>query len=146
MRSLSRGTSKLLAVLASLIAIALIITIGVLIRRNDNEPEPDKPSSVPTAAVLVRLPKNYWWKYCWYEPVDSQDHCRVFNRVGDLITDDIFLPYDGGPPLQPSELQIDSQLSFGDWVWLKNGRILLPQSNFARVKSLLNGIAPQPKS
>jgi len=135
----------MIALSAATVVVTTMMIVGV--RQGDRAQDPKRPTNVPTGAVAVSIPKsNYLWKYCWYDPQDSDDHCRVFNGNGLIIIDDTFDPYDGGPPVPSEELRIDSRRSFGDWVWLENGRILLPRSDFDQVKNLLDGIIGKGKS
>lgn len=134
-----RFRSLTITLVAAVAVVATVMIVGL--GQGDRAQNPKRPSNVPNGAVAVSIPKsNYLWKYCWYEPADTHDHCRVFNGNGLIVVDDIFDPYDGGPPVQSPELRMDGRRSFGDWVWLENGRILLPRSNFDQVKKLLDVI------
>jgi len=63
----------------------------------------------------------------------------VWNWGGDVLAEEVFLPYDGGPPAGPNELKIKSKGSTGsDRVLLANGRILIPKSRYEDVKRLLD--------
>jgi hypothetical protein len=53
-----------------------------------------------------------------------------------VLVDEVFLPYDGGAPIQPAQLKIPRHaLGAGPyWVNLENGRILIPKSRFDEIK------------
>jgi hypothetical protein len=64
----------------------------------------------------------------------------VFKINGAVVRDDVFLPFDGGPAVTASELQIAPDDSGADYVWLTNGRLLLPRTNFAEHKEFAGRI------
>jgi hypothetical protein len=55
------------------------------------------------------------------------------------MEDEVYVPYDGGRPLNTSELVIDpdGRVAGPYIICLKNGRILLPQSHFASDKKFV---------
>jgi len=102
--------------------------------------EPARPRGVPEGAVLVNGPDEHWWQWCSYDQKDDSDHCEIFNGGGDVIWNEVFLPYDGGKAASESELKIDSDTSLKSfqYVCLKNGRILIPKSGFENQKEFLD--------
>jgi hypothetical protein len=81
-----------------------------------------------------------WWQMCSYDANQNTDKCQVFNAGGKLILDENFLPYDGGRTPVSSELRIDGSASLaGPYIiCLTNGRILLPKSHYASLKSFVD--------
>jgi hypothetical protein len=100
-----------------------------------------KPSNVPSDAV--RVPQIYgeaWWQRCSYSQKDDADRCQVFNNGGGTIINGVFLPYDGGEAAKQPELEIDgnARLAGPYIVCLKNGRILIPQSDFQNQRRFID--------
>jgi hypothetical protein len=79
------------------------------------------------------------WVKCWYKA--PTNYCRIYNAAGEPYYDEVYLPYDGGPAIPESELEVDPNLSNPAYIHLKNGRTLLPSTNFERHKALLDEIA-----
>ena len=102
--------------------------------------EPSRPSNVPADAVLVYGGKTHWWIRCWFQA--GTNRCQIFNASGKTLSDEVFLPYDRGATVPQHELQIDPRRSDAGKVWLKNGRILLPQTNFDRNRKALERRLP----
>jgi hypothetical protein len=86
----------------------------------------------------VRIPggNTQWWIKCAY--TETVDACQVFKARGDVLADEVFRPYDGGPPVAAIELRIDPTRSNPTKVRLENGRVLLPSTNFDGFKQLLD--------
>jgi len=95
-----------------------------------------RPTSVPRDSVYIEGGEFYWWAHCSYDSDQDADHCQTFNSGGNILKDEIFLPYDGGKAVQESELVIDGKSRFSGpyTVSLKNGRILIPKSDFDNQK------------
>lgn len=66
--------------------------------------------------------------------------CQVFNAEGLIIYDEPFRPYDLGPVIATKDLVIDPEHSDITRIYLRNGRVLLPSSDFDRHKALLDDI------
>jgi len=82
--------------------------------------------------------KSTGWVKCSLDSSDTR--CVVFNINGVVVRDDIFLPFDGGPTVTASELQIARDDSGADYVWLRHGRLLLPRTNFDEHKEFARRI------
>jgi hypothetical protein len=102
---------------------------------------PKRPDNVPDSAVFVEGAKTGWWQSCW-ATVQGTTMCRVFSKSGQILVDEQFLPYDGGPSPRASELVLDPKNRYSDVyrVGLKNGRILLRKSMYAQSKELLDSL------
>jgi hypothetical protein len=100
---------------------------------------PRRPSNVPGDAVFVEGAKTGWWQSCSHTS-QNVTMCRVYNKGGQVIVDEEFLPYDGGPQPTVSELVLDPRNHYSDVyrIALKNGRLLLRKSMFAQSKELLD--------
>jgi hypothetical protein len=100
-----------------------------------------RPKNVPKDAVPV--PAGYgdaWWQLCSYDQTNDTDHCQIFNPGGATLEDETFLPYDGGNAAKASELKIDggNRLAGPYIICLKNGRILIPKSDFENQKRFID--------
>jgi hypothetical protein len=95
-----------------------------------------KPNKIPGDSVYVEGGKFYYWARCSYDPNQDADLCQTFNSGGDILEDGIFLPYDGGGAAKESELYVDGRSHFSGpyTIGLKNGRILIPKSDFDNQK------------
>ena len=100
-----------------------------------------RPENVPVDSVYVDGPwAEGWWQHCSYLATQDVDHCQIFNWRGGTIWDEEFSPYDGGAAAKESELTVDnhSRLAGPQYVCLKNGRILLPKSDFENQKHFID--------
>ncbi|WP_031497556.1 hypothetical protein [Bryobacter aggregatus] len=104
-----------------------------------------RPQNVPTDAVLVQLAKGGVWQKCNVASATGKNRCQIFNWKGELLYDEIFLPYDQGPTIEFSDLRIPKYAAAvgPDWVCLENGRILLPESRFEQLKEFLDRTTPK---
>lgn len=102
--------------------------------------KPARPSDVPDDATWISGGKTDWWAKCSYDRNQGLDKCQTFNAGGRIIEDETYLPYDGGKPAPPSELVIDpsARLAGPYIICLKNGRILLPKSDFVSQKKFVD--------
>jgi hypothetical protein len=110
-----------------------------------------RPIEVPLEAIYVTGGKvGGWWQYCLPSKNERGPHCRIWNRVGLLLWDEEFLPYDGGSLPGPDDIKIpvDGWLSGPDRICLYNRRVLFPRSKFTELKRWLDRLSngdPQPK-
>ena len=88
--------------------------------------------------------KSHGWAMCSME--GGQTRCRVFNQKGKAITDDVFLPFDGGAPPDAADLMIEPSGTSPDYVRLKNRRQLLPRTNFAEHKEFAERVLEPPRT
>lgn len=99
-----------------------------------------RPEGVPQDATYVAGVKVGWWQDCRLETGESAVRCKVWNQRGLVLEDGYFLPYDGGPQPTATELKIDAEPKFpgSDLVYLVDGRILLPESRFGKMKDFVD--------
>jgi hypothetical protein len=105
----------------------------------------ERPVQVPEGAVEVNWLGSGGWIYCWLDEAVALNRCHMFNRNGDRIyglndegPDDVFLRYDGGPPVAKEDLQIDNTRTGIGYVWLKNEVVLLKRNEFDTQKSFVD--------
>ena len=129
----------------------LIITTGwlsatscTILRDQPLFVEERRPSSVPKDAVFVQGAMGGWWEHCDAGAKDEagENHCVIYNWKGELLYDEPFLPYDGGARASAEELTIPSESpnSGPDRIALKNGRVLIPKSDYLRIKAFLDNV------
>jgi len=101
---------------------------------------PHRPPSVPKNAVPVSALWGYDWDYCWFDEKDSVSHCQIFNKNGDTLYSDVFLPYEGKGPTSADDLKIKRDQEGGgeEWIRLQDGTILIPRSGYDRIKKGLD--------
>jgi hypothetical protein len=102
--------------------------------------KPARPSSVPRDSIYVVGGKVGWWQHCSFDPKQDVDHCQIFNLGGESLYDEVFLPYDGGKAAEEAELSIvgNSDLAGPQYVCLRNGRILIPRSQFEQQRRFVD--------
>jgi hypothetical protein len=102
--------------------------------------KPARPNNVPKDSVRVSGADEHWWEWCSYDQKEDADHCEIFNGGGQVLWNEMFLPYDGGKAARETELMIDNETHLKSWqyVCLKNGRILIPKSGFENQKEFLD--------
>jgi len=122
--------SRLAWIVGALALVTVAIAIAVVPQLNVRLWSPDpKPGNVPDDAVPIPyIAKSRLWVKCWVAGTETR--CRIFNGGGDLVQDDVFVTYEHGTSVAASDLAIEPELSGPDHVWLKNGQILLPQTNY----------------
>jgi hypothetical protein len=128
---------------ASLVCAALV-NLSTLVGCAD----PTPPPGVPHEATPVTFSPHGGWAHCWLDAQMNVNRCRTYNWRGDRLyraglehdQNDVFVRYFGTGPVPESELQIDKRLTQVDYVWLKNGVILLPQNAFDRYKDHIDKV------
>jgi hypothetical protein len=92
------------------------------------EAPPKRPANVPGAAILAPGGKvGGWWHYCEFDKNDDHAHCTIWNKVGLVLYEGVFLPLDR-KPLGADELKVEYNERWGDnaqFICLGNGRILV---------------------
>ena len=99
-----------------------------------------QPSDAP---LTVRL--TGYWLDCWFDRNANVDRCKLTDRHGSGVFEDIFLPCEGQTPLPQSELVFDRHRTGSEWtrsdkginvpnVYLANGQILLPRSLYQEAR------------
>ena len=103
---------------------------------------PTRPGNVPSDSVYVVGAYVGWWERCSYEPQEDVNHCQIFNAGGEVLSDEVFLPYDGGRAAKQSEMKIvsNSDITGPQYVCLSNGRILIPKSHFENQKRTIDSL------
>ena len=103
---------------------------------------PMRPNNVPPDSVYVVGAYVGRWERCSYEPNEDANHCQIFNAGGNVLSDERFLPYDGGKAAKDSELKIvsNSDITGPQYVCLANGRILIPKSHFENQKRAIDSL------
>ncbi len=101
---------------------------------------PHRPPNVPKDATPVSALWGYNWDHCWFDVKENASHCQIFNKNGDTLYDDIFLPYEGKGPTSSEDLKIghDRRGAGDEWIYLQNGTILIPRSSYDRIKKGLD--------
>lgn len=110
-----------------------------------SSPEP-KPANVPDDAVAIPyIAKSLLWAKCWVD--GTHNRCRIFNGAGKLLQDDVFITYSRESSVAAADLVIVPQRSGPDYLWLKNGEILLPVTNYPEhrrsVEKLVQSLKPE---
>ena len=127
--------------ITAVVAIVILVAGSQLIMPSidGNALERSRPRNVPKDAVHVGGTVG-WWELCSYDSNEDMNYCQIFNRGGDVIWNEVFLPYDGGKAAKGAELQVDgeSRIAGPQYVCLKNGRILLPKSQFENFKTFID--------
>ena len=84
---------------------------------------PTRPANVAANATYIQGPDGRGlWEACKF--VGSQDHCQIWTVGGTILSDDNFIPYDGGVVPKQEELTI-AQQGGSDVIQLQNGRYLI---------------------
>jgi hypothetical protein len=95
-----------------------------------------RPGNVPSNAVKVNGVKGDGpWQWC--ELREGRIHCRIYNAGGELLYDDDFVVYVGTQPKSQGELEISPNGGY-QWIRLKNGTILIPQSQKVELTRFLD--------
>ena len=109
---------------------------------------PKRPANVPGAAIFASGGKVGWWHYCEFDRNDNQAHCTIWNQVGLILYEGVFLPSDHRP-LRADELKVVYNERWGDnaqFICLENRRVLVPASDFDRLSQFVERwekISPQ---
>jgi hypothetical protein len=106
-----------------------------------------RPHNVPEGAIRIPGPKGAdFWQHCSFDSSRARTNCRIFNAAGAVLREGVFIPYTGNAPNSQSDLNILPK-GGNEWVELSSGTILIPESDFARVKRFLDwqrGLAERP--
>jgi hypothetical protein len=66
---------------------------------------PPRPAAVPADSTWVEGGEAGWWQRCNNTDVNTT-HCTVWNRGGEILLDEAFLPMDGGPKPSSESLKL----------------------------------------
>jgi hypothetical protein len=102
--------------------------------------QPKRPTEVNSTAVWAESAKTGFWQVCTTTE-EGGIHCTIWNKGGTVLLDERFLPLDGGPAPKSSDLRLrgGGPCTGPYQVCLANGRILLPQSMFEKLKAFIEG-------
>jgi hypothetical protein len=117
---------------------------------------PKRPSDISASGIFIergsvpfKLSTHGDWLDCWRDSLTSTNRCRLTDERGAVMFEDTFLPYAAQAPLTNTDLRIDAKktghLSMGvtgydislPIIFLQNGTILLPQTDFQRAKNIV---------
>ena len=118
---------------------------------------PKRPSNISASGIFIergsvpfKISMHGDWLDCWEDVGTNTDHCRLTDEGGVLKFEDVFLPYDARAVIPQAQLQIDRNRTGHLWmgvaaqnvslpiVFLQNGAILLPQSEFQKAKKVVD--------
>ena len=112
---------------------------------------PQRPHTVSSSAIHVQpsdaplmLRLTGYWLDCWFDKNANVDRCKLTDRRGSGVFEDVFLPCAGQTPVPQSELLFARWTGF-TWtrsdkgiyvptVYLSNGQILLPRSLYEEAR------------
>lgn len=101
----------------------------------------ERPAGVPQRAIFIPAGKGGFWQACRFEERQRTDHCQIYNKGGQVLYDETFIPLDEGEVAGAMDLviaQYDQPPHGGpDRICLKNGRVLIPSSDADRLKGFL---------
>jgi len=138
---MARNRGRLLRIV--IVFVAMLAYVAVFNRA------PKRPTNVPYRAVPIPVVKGVLWQSCTYDAEKAADHCTIQNSDGQIMYDEVFVPYDDGPAVQQPDLCITARTPYSgdDRIHLRNGRVLIPVSRKAdltRFLDWLNGKRAQP--
>jgi hypothetical protein len=98
------------------------------------------------------------WLDCWFDEHEHLDRCKMTDENGKLEFADVFLPYEGQSPLLQNKLVFDTRRTGRVWtgtyekgtlipiVYLTDGEILLPRSEYEKAKQTVDWSKGRPGS
>jgi hypothetical protein len=102
---------------------------------------PKRPDNVPASATLVLQRFDAFWQYCWLDHNANKNRCKIFNRVGGVIRDEVFIPYSGDGPIPESRLKVGKGGDV-DYVELQDGTFLIPENGYQEIRKELEHVKP----
>ncbi len=121
-----------------------VLTAVLLLAASDCAQQAARPAGIPQDAVKVTGTKGTGpWQWCEFK-TDSAVHCKIYNVMGDIISDDEFVLYSGVFPKSIADLRI-SPRGDAQWIQLENGSILIPRSNQAEMTRFLDWVTGKRK-
>jgi len=100
-------------------------------------PDPVRPPNVPSGATMVGIPFGVNWDYCWVDKLANENKCQIFDKGGGILYEGIFQRYKGSGLVPDPELKI-TQRGGEQWIELENGVILIPKTDYDRIKNFLD--------
>jgi hypothetical protein len=102
--------------------------------------------------VGLPAPRRGWWLSC--SENDGHNRCKLTDVDGNTEYEGEFTPYDDKGPVPKDQLNIESEKTRDNKVWigsalvplvfLQNGRVLLPASQYEESRRLLNQLKSEP--
>jgi len=139
---------KIIGVLVTLGACMVIIVLWWASR------PPKRPAGISASALYIErgvvpfklssTPGD--WIDCWFDAREGADRCKLTNEKGKVEFEDTFLSYGSKTPIPKSDLILDTRRTGHLWsgtyekgtrypiVFLQNGEILLPRSEYEKAK------------
>lgn len=118
---------------------------------------PKRPTNISASGIFIergsvpfKLSTQGDWLDCWQDMRTDTDRCRLTDEKGNLKFEGIFLSYQTKAGVSESELKIDATRTGNLWigvtaasmslpiVFLQNGTILLPQSDYEKAKKFVD--------
>ena len=113
---------------------------------------PSRPKGIAANAVFLwaphvglPAPRRGWWLSC--SENDGHNRCKLTDIDGNTEYEGEFVPYDDKGPVPEGELNIETEKTRDNKVWigsalvplvfLENGRVLLPASQYQESRRLL---------
>jgi hypothetical protein len=134
------------------IALLLMIACGLLALWWGSRP-PHRPPNLSASALYIergvvpfKLLNSGEWLDCWFDEHEHVVRCKLTNMNGWSEFEDVFLPYPRQSPVLPADLILNRRRTGTLWsgtyeksiqypiVYLANGEILLPRSDFEKAK------------
>lgn len=104
-----------------------------------------RPAGVPKTAVFAPGPKGGWWQLCTPPSVPTTKvSCKIYNWGGGVLYDELFVATDG-KLVDRHEVEIDPSANHigSSWIYLKDGRILVPTSRATELREFFSRPAIQ---
>ena len=116
----------------------VVVFLAILVAGGAGCSLPKRPENVSVDAVRIPGIKGTdFWQQCSLQQTTHVVRCQIFNGVGHVLREDVFVPYIGSLPSEQRDLKIVPR-GGNEWVELENGTILIPESQFARIKDFLD--------
>jgi hypothetical protein len=141
-------------IVAAICAITLL-TAAVFVWANRPKPRPNSVSSNAIHIEKVHSPFTFretgYWLDCWFDASEGVDRCKLTDQNGNVVFEDVFLPYEGKSPIPQSALIFDFRRIGSGWVgsyeknisvpviYLENHQILLPRAAYNESKQAVDG-------
>ena len=103
-----------------------VLVIGILVALSCQRPSPpERPLTVPPAAVWVGGDKGGCWIDCTLAKSENANRCTVYDeRTGEVWATGLYVQKSDGEPVQPANLTYN--FFDGEVIGLTGGRLLVP--------------------
>ena len=146
-KRLSMRNTKTSTVLSWILGVVTIAFVIFLLLMWWGSRIPKRPSNISSRSVFLergsvpfKLSTHGDWLECWEDSTATVDRCRLADEKGAIKFEDVFLLYEGPSPVPEKDLTFDVDktrtLHYGvkgislPVIFLQNGQILLPQSDY----------------